>query len=464
MRIRFISGLDHIGGIQLVIETADALVVTDLGLGETEDAALLNRWAGTSQRHDARLLELMLAGMAPAIPGLFRGGDRALAVVEALPSSQMRPPVIDPGDRQLVVALSHAHGDHTGLVHDLAEDVVIHTSEMTARMLSAVSRARQHALPAAGFVEYSSGDSAQVGETVIEFHAVDHDVAGAMAVIVREGDAAVAFMGDWRLHGTRPDLMRAFADHCRETAVPVLVSESTTVSGSVDSRWPWDGLPTASMARDNALQPLSEETACRRVGSEIRTAAGAVFVCFHPQHTERLAAIDQAVSASGRRLLLTERTYRLVTEMAREGIVSMTSDIQQLPDTLDGVQELAREFSEHRSTFAMELGSASYRYLLHLGADSRDLMLHAGGHPLGSSYPGWQTLEEWRRWTGMHLRIIDSHGHATPAALREIWARANPKQVVPVHGPRPDVAAALAPRAFLPTRFESYEVSADGLV
>jgi ribonuclease J len=60
---------------------------------------------------------------------------------------------------------------------------------------------------------------------------IDHTIPGAYGFIVYCSDATIAYTGDLRLHETKPELTRDFAEAAAKARPDVLITERTNISG-----------------------------------------------------------------------------------------------------------------------------------------------------------------------------------------------------------------------------------------
>jgi len=122
----------------------------------------------------------------------------------------------------------------------------------------------------------------------VEPYEVDHSIFGATAYIL-EGDATVAYTGDFRLHGKLGDQTRNFVHNARKASV--LITEGTR----------------AGRDRDVGEEEGSERSVHETCLHTVEDADGLVIADFSPRNFERLESFLDIAGRTGRHLVVTAK-------------------------------------------------------------------------------------------------------------------------------------------------------------
>lgn len=81
------------------------------------------------------------------------------------------------------------------------------------------------------FESFRTGDVITVDGLEIEPVHVDHTVSGAYGFIVHASNGAVVYTGDFRAHGTKPEMTADFVEKAKEAEPAAVVTEATNMTG-----------------------------------------------------------------------------------------------------------------------------------------------------------------------------------------------------------------------------------------
>src|SRR5229473_665731 len=251
-------------GLKFLVEHGDARCLFDFGREHAPGRTLFS--LGLEPRHGRELADLLAAGAAPALEGVYDG---------------------DAWDGRTHLFITHMHLDHTGLIPLLGPGVPLY--------YPAAMEPVRAAADSCGYLPWrhptgsgvADGETIAVGPIQVRFFAVDHDLPGASGFLIETPEASFAFTGDHRWHGLRPGLTEAFADGAR--GVDLLIQE---------------GVSLGSVSIEGAASPLSEADAIAELGGALVDAPGLVIVNCYGMNRERVAGLAAGCAAAGRRLLM----------------------------------------------------------------------------------------------------------------------------------------------------------------
>ena len=204
MKLIIHRGSKQIGGSCIEVSTAKTRVILDVGAPLEYPAQLLQR----SQSQRKRPADL------PAVPGLFDDGAKVDGVL-----------------------LSHAHGDHTGMLEWVNADTPIYLSKGTSKMLLASSifagqakldRKRQRIL--------DPNTPKQIGDITVTALPVDHSAFDSMALLIEADGKRLLYSGDLRMHGRKPGMAREIFRIAKEKPIDLLLMEGTNLRECLPTR------------------------------------------------------------------------------------------------------------------------------------------------------------------------------------------------------------------------------------
>jgi len=390
--VEFWGGVGVIGSSKVLIKDGGHRVLLDLGLDIPKDGDLFR--VPAVPRPGRELSDRLRVGAAPAIPGIF--DPAALAAGDAL-AEEVEPTAL---------FLTHPHIDHVGLAGFVRPEVPVHASPEAIGVLAALEHGGE-ALPGprvfageSGWRPVQAGAPVRVGPMTVERFDVDHDVPGASGYRVTTSDGVLAFTGDFRFHGHRPERSWAFAEAV--AGADVLVTEGTTLS--------WE-----------EIHPLRTETDVNRMfEAELAGNPDLVMTAVYPRDFDRVRDFTAIAAAAGRRVLWPERTAAFLTAAGFADVLS----------TADAGLEAVHE---KPGGYVVQFDADDIPSLLDMPFGPRSVFVHANGEPLGPFEPRWQLFADWLAKLGVPLRRIGCSGHAYQDDLHEFVRLINPKVLIPIH-------------------------------
>lgn len=390
--VEFWGGVGVIGSSKVLIRDGGHRVLLDLGLDIPKDGDLFR--VPAAPRPGRELADRLRVGAAPAIPGLFDPG--ALAAGDPL-GEEVEPTSL---------FVTHPHIDHVGLVGFVRPEVPVHASPDTISLLAALEKGDE-ALPGprvfagdAGWRPVGVGEAVRVGPMTVERFDVDHDVPGASGYRVTTGDGVLAFTGDFRFHGHRPELSWAFAEAV--AGADVLVTEGTTLS--------WE-----------EIHPLRTEVDVNAMfEADLTGNPDLVMLAMYPRDFDRVRDFTAIAEAAGRRVLWPDRTAAFLRAAGFDEALAVGEV------GLDAVHEAP-------GAYVVQLDADDIPSLLDMPFGPNSVFVHANGEPLGPFEPRWQLFVDWLAKLGVPLRRIGCSGHAYQDDLHEFVRMINPKVLIPIH-------------------------------
>jgi ribonuclease J len=386
-------------GLKFVVEHGDARCLFDFGREHAPGRALFS--LGLQPRPGREIEDLVAVGVAPDLAGVYRG---------------------DPWDGRTHLFISHLHLDHTGLLPYLGNQVPLYYPAGMEELRRAVSDSGY--LPWREPPGNAVADRREiaVGPIRVRFLAVDHDLPGASGFLITTPEASIAFTGDHRWHGLRPELTEAFMNEVR--GADLLIQEGVSLGYQ-----PIQGAPP----------PLDEARVIAELGRVVAECPGLVMVNCYGMNRERVAGLAAGCAVAGRTLLMEPQM----------------GAIAGWPGILGSLEEARR----NPRGYCLQLGYESLPWLIDLQPPPGSVYIHSGGAPMGAFDPGFAVLQGWIDRFGLEYRSITSSGHSRPDDIARMVAGVAPRVVLPVHSAAPEALVVPGVACFLPQAGVTYPVA-----
>ena len=395
-------GASEIGGNCVEIATRNARLILDVGMPLSE--------LGSGQKADRQ--DLIQRGVLRPVPGLFESG-----------------PKID------AIFLSHAHGDHCGLLDKALPEIPVYLTSGASKMLTAgalfagqqeLLRTRQRIL--------SAGKPQKVGDFVVTAYLVDHSSYGSAAFLLEVAGKRIVYSGDLRLHGRKAGMAKALLKAIRTAPLDLLIMEGTTLS------------------REDHDGPTEEEVETRLVAS-LKKTRGLALAMFSPQNVDRLVSYYRAAIQAGRIIVLDPYSALILYLIKSECQVpdpfgnrhikifiagsflhsTAARRLKKLIPQMKMVEASRSEIVSNPSTYLMIFREWMYERIFdwQLPLHSRLFYSYWPGYLVAQ--PGLKQLRTQLEASGCLFELVHASGHLYPKDLRAFVNEANPAKLIPIH-------------------------------
>jgi ribonuclease J len=417
MKVTVHRGTKEIGGSCLELATATTRLVLDVGLplvdAKREPFDALKALRSTRE-------ELIADGTIPPVSGMFTGE----------------------GEPPTAILLSHAHLDHSGLIHHSRTEIPVYATRGTSKMMLAGSVfGGRPALERQRHREITPGCSFPVGDVTVTPFAVDHSTFSCVAYLLEADGKSVLYSGDLRRHGRKPGMMRTLVDDIGPRNIDVLVMEGTHLGGQKE-------------------QGLTEFDLEERVVEFARSAPGLVLAAFSPQDVDRIVTLYRAARRTDRTFVADAYTAFVLHLIAGEAHIprpTREAGIRVYHNAAfrrKNLANLAQLFEPNRIEMA-EILAAPERHLmafrpsmtaLDFGGRLPDRVRVLYGYWAGYlGNPDWVELQHQVSNCGGDFIRAHASGHIYIADLVRLVADLNAKTVIPIHTFEPQLFHALFP-------------------
>ncbi len=413
VKIFFLGGVGEIGGNKILVDYDGECIILDFGVSYARKRMYYSE-PFLSPRSEEGLLEF---GLLPEIKGIYRF-EEGQPTVSA-------------------VFLSHAHLDHAAYISFLKREIPVYCGETAKLILEALNEIRgrslEHDFSGLRFETFRTGFKVRVGCFEVEPVHVDHSIPGAYGFIVYTPDGALAYTGDFRLHGGKPELSWDFIRRATEAEPEALIIEGTNLTEG---------------------EVYSEHRLMEDLRSLVSKVKGLVLADFAATDIDRFRSFLMVAEESGRRLAIDFKHARLVEILSSDRKLKLPSLSDErlavyrkakrryapwektLMDKYETVsaEELARKPGET----ILALSFYSFGELLGIRPPPGSCYILSSSEPVGeeAEVDYWRMLN-WLEHYGLPKYHIHVSGHIMPLQLLEAVEHINPSRVFPIHCERP---------------------------
>ncbi len=413
--VTFHGGVNEIGGNKILIQDGDTKVFFDFGMS----FALRNQYYSVpflAPRDEKGLLEF---GILPDLEGIYKFDSTE--------------PQFD------AVFLSHAHMDHAAYISFLKKEIPVYCGETTATILDAMSEARltslEFNLKDVKFKTFRTGDKLRLGSLEIEPVHVDHSVPGSYGFIAHTSSGTLAYTGDFRRHGSKPDLTEDFLEKSASEAPEVVISENTNITG---------------------VEVSSEHEVMAKLDKIIAHTPGLVLADFGCADVDRLRSFYEAASKNGRRLVVTLRQAYLLHRLCgdphlcipriddgsllifqkpKKNYRRWEKEIMNAGEVID-----SKEIAKMQNKLVMVASFCDVGELVEIKPSPGSCYILSASEPFNEEMEiDFSRLLNWLEHYGLPQFHVHVSGHIMPLDLRESLKTIRPKTIFPVHGIRPEL-------------------------
>jgi len=338
------------------------------------------------------------------------------------------------GERSVdAVFLTHSHSDHAAYISFIKRSIPIYCGETTATILRALDETRvsrfEFDLEGISFNTFRTGDRIKIGTVEVEPIHVDHSVPGAYGFLIHTSEGTIAYTGDFRLHGSKPDMSEDFIQAAAASKPIALVTEATNMMG-------------ATLSSEQEV----EEKICHLIGE----TPGLVLADFAGADVDRLNSFHKACRSCGRKLAITSRQAHLVRrlqgdpgltlpDLQDEGLLvfqkgkkryfSWEKEIMELGNMVDSSSIAAMQ-----SSVVLVCSFYDFEELVDINPHPESCYLLSASEPYDEEMElDFERLTNWLIHYGLPQYHIHISGHIMPLQLRQTLKTIGAKKVFPVH-------------------------------
>ena len=416
--LTFYGGVNEIGGNKILLQDRGTKIFLDFGMS----FALKKQYYSLpflSPRSEKSLQEL---GILPKLKGFYRFDEKA--------------PEVD------AVFLSHAHMDHSAYISFINREIPVYCGETTKSILQALSEIRRADLEFnvedITFKPFRTGDTITIDDLEIKPVHVDHSIPGAYGFIIHTSNGAVVYTGDFRAHGTKPEMTSDFVEKAREAEPVAVITEATNITGASVS---------------------SEAEVKNKLDDIVGQASGLVLADFAYADVDRLNSFYRTAKKNGRCLAVSLKQAYMLNAL-REDKHLRVPDLEDDENILifrkskkkyrKWEKQIIEEYSD-KIADVFEISKQQFRVVLAMSFYDLEELTEINPKPgschiLSASEPfneemeiDFERLVNWLRHYGLPQYHVHVSGHIMPLQLKTILKEVNAAKIFPIHTENADL-------------------------
>ncbi|VVB57045.1 Ribonuclease J [uncultured archaeon] len=426
--LTFFGGINEIGGNKILLEQNNSKIFLDFGQSFSllDDFFLQESYLSPRERFG--LKDYFEFNLMPKLPGLYSK--------EALEHTNLayQEPECDG------IFITHAHMDHVAHLKYLHPNIPIYMGETTKKILESTAETTRQKFwtDESEIKTFRTNKEMQIGEFNITPVHVDHSVPGAYGFIIETKEGNIAYSGDLRSHGRKPQLTKDFIKKAQSSDPKLLIIEGTRVA--------------ENETRKNHTEPYVYEQS-KKVA---QSTQGLILAMRYPKDLDRFMTFYQIAKETGKKLVISLKTAHLVQTLKQdEGL--------QMPDPFhnEHIQVYERKLTKYpawqkeyldkcieaadvRQNQEDVLLELDFYYLNEL-VDIQPQMgacIHSMSEPFEEdpvSQMGEKVLFQWLNHFKLAHHQLHASGHASKEEIFQMIEEIDAKKVAPVHTHHPEL-------------------------
>jgi len=418
--LTFYGGVNEIGGNKILLVDRDTKIFFDFGMSFTLKAQYYSS-PFLSPKSEESLLEFEIL---PKIRGVYAFDKETEADVDA-------------------VFLSHAHMDHAAYISFLKREIPVYCGETAKLMLEAFSKIRPKGLEfdfeGILFHGFRTGDKIAINNVEIEPIHVDHSVPGAYGFLIHTSEGTIIYTGDFRMHGSKPQMTREFIEKAEETKPTAVICEGTNMTGATIS---------------------SESEVKKKVSRIIENTEGLVLADFARTDIDRFNTFYTAAGKTGRCLVISMRQAYLLNELQKDKKLKVPNLRderlfifqkkkkrpyrweKELMEAFEDKVLDAKALSKKQCAMILVTSFYDLEELVEIKPTPGSCYILSASEPFNEEMEiDHQRLKNWLKHYGLPQYHVHVSGHIMPLQLKHVLKRINPEKVFPIHVEHSDLFA-----------------------
>lgn len=469
-RLVFYGGVNEVGGNKILLTDKDTSILLDFGKGFSRRARYFEEYL--NPRTANGIVDFIEMGLIPEIEGIYRDDLLEMAGRKAT------PPAVQ------AVLVSHAHADHADYISFLHKDIPLYMGATCHTILQAIqdraprdferevldfiprpAKRGNGSKPIKRKIEtFRSGKKFKIGSLEIHPIHVDHSVPGAYGFIIYTSSGPVAYTGDVRLHGTRPEMTREFVEEAKAAKPIALICEGTRI---VDE-------PTEE----------SESLVYQTANSLVQKHTNApVFADFNFKDVDRVRTFFKIAKENGRKFVVKLKDCYYLKHLSNDPNLGVPSPedkdvVIYKPKQASGTfangdyygedarfanlpnAKTAKEISENPSRYLCGFGFYAFTALIDMKPRPGALYIHSASEPYNEEQVlNQDRVDNWLDKFGMERHQIHCSGHAKGRDLFEIVKTIDAKVLFPIHTEHPETYVRVTRNMTVVEEGKSYSLS-----
>jgi len=460
--LTFYGGINEIGGNKILLEDQDTRIFLDFGMSFSKSGKYYAEFL--QPRTCNGIGDLMELGIIPDIDGIYR--DDLLA-------NEGRKLTEVPGIDG--VLLSHPHADHIWHISLLHKDTPIYCGEAAKTIMQATQETstgmyymdiyyyrenfkekwKQKPRYERNINTFRTGDKFKIKNLEIEPIHVDHSIPGAYGFLIHTSEGCVAYTGDLRFHGRRPEMTDDFVKKAEEEKPCVLITEGTRVAKEVKI----NGKKKIVLEENRGL---SEQQVSDRIGKYIDGTKKLAIASFPPRDIDRFITFYEASKDSKREFAITDKQAYMLELLNEQDLRLDIPDIDKFKIYVQKTRwgrfeeweykKWQRKYLNYENMVNFEdIKKVPDKYILFcsffdlhelidIGPDDGSTFIYSLTEPFNEEMEiDFNRMKNWLDHFKLPIKKAHASGHACGTDLKEVVNQIKPNKLFPVHTEHPEM-------------------------
>ncbi|MGQ9723339.1 MAG: MBL fold metallo-hydrolase [Candidatus Jordarchaeum sp.] len=437
VELTFYGGVGEVGGNMFLLSDGDTKVFLDFGMNYTARRNFYT-WPAIQPKDERGLLDF---GLIPDLKGIYR--------------CEKSEPSFDG------VFLTHVHGDHTGYISLINRAIPVHCGETCSLILKAIDATSRKSfekdLTGLKWKIFRTGHRVKIGSLEVAPVHVDHSVPGAYGFIIHTSEGTIAYTGDLRSHGTKPELTMDFVKKAGEEKPEAVICEGTNIMQARVS---------------------SEDEVEQKLNTVVASTKNIVLASFSYNDIDRLRTFYHVAQKNNRYLVVSLKQAYLLRELQKDPRLDVPDIMGDKFIVLDKEKKKDKwereEIQKYRNVKTVsEIGKIQNKViyvlsqfdlndLVDIKPDAGSIYIYSSSEPFTEEGEiDFERMKNWLASYGLPLYQIHTSGHIMPHELVEIFKELKPKKLIPVHTEYPETFKKYFEKAILvelPTKNQTMKI------
>jgi len=408
--LTFYGGVNEIGGNKILLQDRGTKIFLDFGMS----FALKKQFYSPPFLSPKSRESLQELGILPKLKGVY---------------IDEKTPEVD------AVFLSHAHMDHSAYISFINRRIPVHCGETAKIILQALSEIRRADLEFNVkdiiFKSFRTGETITIDNLEIKPIHVDHSVPGAYGFIIQTSIGTIVYTGDFRAHGTKPEMTSDFVEKAKEAEPVGIITEATNMTGASIS---------SEVEVENKLNGIVEQ------------ASGLVLADFAYSDVDRLNSFYRTAKKNGRCLAVSLRQAYLLDALSEDERLSVPDlndeDIlifrkskkryrkweNQIIEQYSAKIVDVFEISKQQCEVVLAMSFYDLEELVEINPKPGSCYILSASEPFNEEMEiDFERLINWLKHYGLPQYHVHVSGHIMPLQLKNVLKEINATEVFPVH-------------------------------
>ena len=327
--------------------------------------------------------------------------------------------VTDKNGRCDAVLFTHYHGDHTGQLPYIRNDIPIYMGSLTKDiLLAAAYNAEQNIINRINSAKiFEAGKKFRIGDIDITPYVIDHSAFDSYMFLIEADGKRILHTGDFRTHGLRGKAVPVILQNYIKK-IDILITEGTNIS----------------RANNEIITEMQLQNKVKEYMKEYKY----VFAYTSSTNLERICGFSKAVP-KGKYFICDAYQYKLL-DIIEDHLGKFSDLYRNIKKTIYG-SNLITKFQD-KGFLMMVRDNQMFRNIIPLFDKEKSIILY-------SMWDGYRTRPESTipeflalsgKWEYLH-----TSGHAYIEDIKDVVKIINPSYIIPIHTDKPEIMRDLFP-------------------